>query len=150
MSDTSDTLGSVLAQKGTSVWSVDPDTHVYEAIAIMMDKGVGALLVLFHGRLVGIVSERDYARKVILQGRSSKDTAVSEIMTSPVRTVSPEHSVEICMYLMTEHRIRHLPVVAVSEIVGVVSIGDLVKAIIAKQAHTIGQLQTYIADAYPS
>ena len=122
----------------------------YEAIAIMMEKGVGALLVISHGALLGIVSERDYAPKVILQGRSSRDTLVSEIMTSPVRAVSPEHSVETCMHIMTVHRIRHLPVVAASDVVGVVSIGDLVKTIIAKQAQIIGQLQTYIAGAYPS
>jgi CBS domain-containing protein len=146
----SDTVGSVLAQKGGKIWFVEPDASVYEAIAMMMDKGVGALLVLSHGALVGIVSERDYARKVILQGRSSKDTPVSEIMTSPVKTVSPEHTVDACMRIMTEDRIRHLPVIAASKVIGIVSIGDLVKTIIAKQAHTIGQLQTYISGAYPT
>jgi len=127
-----------------------PDATVYDAIAMMMEKRAGALLVIADGVLVGIISERDYTRKVILQGRSSKDTLVREIMTRSVITVSPDHSVDECMRIMTEHRIRHLPVLEGATIVGVVSIGDLVKAIISEQAHTIGQLHTCISNSYPS
>lgn len=143
-------VGSILFDKGGNIWSVGPDATVYDAIAMMMEKRIGALLVIAHGLLVGIVSERDYARKVILQGRSSKDTPVKEIMTRSVITVSPEHSVDECMRIMTEHRIRHLPVLEGSKLAGVVSIGDLVKVIISEQAHTIGQLHTYISNTYPS
>jgi CBS domain-containing protein len=143
-------VGSILFDKGGNIWSVGPDATVYDAIAMMMEKRVGALLVIAHGLLVGIVSERDYARKVILQGRSSKDTPVKEIMTRSVITVSAEHSVDECMRIMTEHRIRHLPVLEGSRLAGVVSIGDLVKVIISEQAHTIGQLHTYISNSYPS
>jgi CBS domain-containing protein len=143
-------VGSILFDKGGDIWSVGPDATVYDAIAMMTEKRVGALLVVAHGALVGIVSERDYARKVILQGRSSKDTPVKEIMTRSVITVSAEHSVDECMRIMTEHRIRHLPVLKGSKLVGVVSIGDLVKVIISEQAHTIGQLHTYISNTYPS
>jgi CBS domain-containing protein len=146
----SETIAPILADKGGTIWCVGPDTTVYDAIAFMMEKRVGALLVIADGVLVGIISERDYARKVILQGRSSKDTPVQEIMTRSVITVSPGDSVDECMRIMTEHRIRHLPVLEGTKIVGVVSIGDLVKAIIFEQAHTIGQLHTYISSAYPS
>ena len=143
-------IASLLADKGDSIWSVGPDATVYDAIAMMMEKRVGALLVIAQGALVGIMSERDYARKVILQGRSSKDTPVREIMTQPVITVSAGHSVDECMRIMTDRRIRHLPVLEGANIIGVVSIGDLVKAIISAQAHTIGQLHTYISNSYPS
>lgn len=145
-----ETIAPILADKGGNIWCVGPDATVYDAIAFMMEKRVGALLVIADGVLVGIISERDYARKVILQGRSSKDTPVEEIMTRSVITVSPEHSVDECMRIMTEHRIRHLPVLEGTKIVGVVSIGDLVKAIISEQTHTIGQLHTYISNTYPS
>ena len=106
-----DTVGSLLKHKGGQVWSVPPAASVYEAIEVMADKQVGALVVIAEGKLVGIISERDYARKVILQGRHSRETEVQEIMTSPVIYVTPEHSVEECMMTMTNHRIRHLPVV---------------------------------------
>lgn len=145
-----ETIAAILADKGRNIWCVGPDATVYDAIAFMMEKRVGALLVIADGVLVGIISERDYARKVILQGRSSKDTSVREIMTRSVITVSPENSVDECMMIMTEHRIRHLPVLEGTNIAGVVSIGDLVKAIISEQAHTIGQLHTYISSTYPS
>ncbi len=145
-----ETIAPILADKGGKIWCLGPDATVYDAIAMMMEKRVGALLVIADGVLVGIISERDYARKVILQGRSSKETSVREIMTRSVMTVSPDHSVDECMRIMTEHRIRHLPVLERAAIVGVVSIGDLVKAIISEQAHTIGQLHTYISNSYPS
>src|ERR1700731_2393875 len=119
-----DTLDSVLRFKGRQLWSIAPTATVYEAIARMSEKGVGALLVLSEGRLAGIISERDYARKVILKDRSSKDTRVWEIMTDHVITANPENTVEECLRTMTEHRIRHLPVVDRENVVGVVSIGD--------------------------
>ena len=147
----SETMASVLKSKGSAIWSIAPDATVYEAIAAMANKGVGALLVLAGGRLEGIISERDYARKVILEGRSSKETPVREIMTRSVKTVTPDHTVDECMQIMTESRIRHLPVVERDAVVGIVSIGDMVRATIAAQAATIDHLHTYILGTpYPS
>ena len=140
-----ETVASILKKKGDAVWSVQPTATVYEAIALMAEKSVGALLVVSEGKLVGIISERDYARKVVLQRRSSSDTLVREIMTGSVITVTPDHSVENCMKMITEHRVRHLPVLAGDQLVGVISIGDLVNAIITEQAETIGHLHTYIS-----
>lgn len=147
----SETMASVLKTKGNAIWSIAPDATVYDAIALMATKGIGALLVLSGGRLEGIISERDYARKVILEGRSSKDTLVREIMTHPVVTVTPDDTVDICMKIVTERRIRHLPVLDRDNIVGIVSIGDLVRTTIAVQAETIEHLHTYIlGTTYPS
>jgi CBS domain-containing protein len=126
------------------VWAIPPDASVYEAIKLMAEKQVGALLVIDGQRLVGIVSERDYARKVILQGKSSWDTPVSEIMTDKVFYVRPDQTVEDCMALMTAQRIRHLPVLDDERVIGVVSIGDLVKAVISEQEVRIQQLEQYI------
>ena len=144
-----DTVRSVLKQKGQNIWSALPEAWVYDAIEMMADKHVGALLVISKGKLLGIISERDYARKVILQGKSSKQTQVKEIMTSPVIFVGPEHTVEDCMRIMTNNRIRHLPVVENEKVLGVLSIGDLVKWIIAAHEETIHQLQRYITSSYP-
>ena len=142
-------VGSVLRAKDRKVISIAPDASVYEAIALMAENSIGSLIVVSDGMLVGIMSERDYARKVVLQSRSSKDTQVSDIMTSPVLTVTPVHTVEDCMRLMTDRRIRHLPVVEGSTIVGVVSIGDLVRSVISIQGETIQYLQQYIGGPYP-
>ena len=145
-----ETVRTMLRHKGTELFWLAPEATVYDAVAMMADKGVGALLVLSEGRLAGIVSERDYARKVILRGRHSHEIQVREIMTSPVITVSPEHTVDDCMRTITAHRIRHLPVMVGDELVGMISIGDLVKSIISAQAHTIDQLSGYIEGRYPA
>jgi CBS domain-containing protein len=137
-------IGSLIGKKGTQVWSLAPTASVYDAVAMMADKGVGALPVVDGAQLVGIVSERDYARKVILKGKSSKDTPVTEIMTSPVVSVTPSHTVEECMHLVTEKRIRHLPVLEGGRIVGMVSIGDLVNWTITAQQETIYHLESFI------
>ncbi len=144
-----DTVRLILKQKGQNIWSVPPEACVYEAIEIMADKHAGALLVISEGNLVGVVSERDYARKVILQGKSSKQTQVKEIMTSPAIFVTPEQTIEDSMRIMTEKHIRHLPVVENGKILGVVSIGDLVKWMLSAQQHTISQLHSYINSQYP-
>ena len=136
----------LLARKGRDIWSVDSDEPVLEAIQIMADRHVGALPVLREGQLVGVISERDYARKVILLGRSSAETPVWQIMSAPVITVGPEDAVRRCMELMTERRIRHLPVVdAGGAMIGMISIGDLVRGVIEEQQETIEQLEKFIA-----
>ena len=134
----------LLERKGRAIFSVEPETPVLEAIRAMAAHHVGALLVMQGEALRGIVSERDYARKVILLGRASADTPVRDIMSSPVITVSPDTSVQTCMQLMTDKRVRHLPVVDEARVVGMVSIGDLVKAVIAEQQQQIEQLEQYI------
>ncbi|GMQ75740.1 MAG: CBS domain-containing protein [Gammaproteobacteria bacterium] len=138
-------LKKVLQGKGHDVWSIGPEASVYDAIEMMADKEVGALVVMEGDSLVGLLSERDYARKVILQGRSSRDTKIKDIMTSRVAYARPEQSVEEGMGMMTDKRIRHLPVMDGDKLLGVVSIGDLVKAIIEEQQQVIEQLEQYIS-----
>jgi CBS domain-containing protein len=138
------TVKHILQAKGRQTWSIQPDASVYDALTLMAEKEVGALLVLDGGKLVGIISERDYARKVILKGKSSLDTPVRDIMTSKVICVRPEQTIEECMALMTDKHVRHLPAVVGNEVVGVVSIGDLVKAVIAEKDFMIKQLEDYI------
>ena len=135
----------LLAAKGHDVWSIDAEEPVLEAIQIMADRHIGALPVLRGGELAGIISERDYARKVILLGRSSAETPVWQIMSSPAITVTPEESVQRCMEIMTERRIRHLPVVDSGRMVGMISIGDCVRAVIEDQKDTIQQLERFIS-----
>jgi CBS domain-containing protein len=137
-------VGEILSAKGSDVWSVTPQHTVFAALVLMAEKEVGALLVLDGESLVGIFSERDYARKVILEDKSSKDTSVSEVMSAPVFTVGPDQSIEDCMSLMTEKRARHLPVLKDGTLIGLISIGDVVKAVISEREAVIGQLESYI------
>lgn len=138
------TVNDILRGKGQDIWAVDPEETVLNALKLMADKGIGAVMVMTDGQVRGILSERDYARKVVLQGRSSANTPVKEIMTSRVFAVTPSHSVEDCMSLMTEKRIRHLPVMDESKLVGVISIGDVVKMMLTEKSLIIDQLTNYI------
>jgi CBS domain-containing protein len=147
MSEMTTTVGTVLQQKPADVLSISPDASVYDAIALMAERSVGALLVMERGELLGIVSERDYARKIILQGRHSKDTLVAEIMSSPVVCVTRQNTVAECLRIITDRHFRHLAVVEHGKVVGVVSIGDLVNCIMTEQEQTIRQLHAYISGA---
>lgn len=141
---------SLLDQKGRAVWSISPDATVYQAIEQMSEKHIGALVVLSSGRLTGIVSERDYARKVILKGKHSQETLVREIMSAPVLYVSPGTTIDECMRLITTRRVRHLPVLEGPEVIGMLSIGDVVNWIISAHEQTIHHLQSYISGSYPA
>ncbi|MCE7980108.1 MAG: CBS domain-containing protein [Caldilinea sp. CFX5] len=141
------TVQQILNSKGTTVWSIAPNETVFTALKLMGEKEIGALTVVENGRLLGIVSERDYARKVILKGRTSRDTLVKEIMSAPAIITGMEQTVEQCMQVMTEKRIRHLPVLEEGRLVGIISIGDLVKTVIAEQQFLIEQLESYITQS---
>ena len=143
-------VGALLALKGSAVWSIAPNSMVFDAIQLMAEKNVGALPVVDNGQLVGMISERDYTRKVILKGKSSKDTPVREIMTQEPVSVNAADSVSECMRLMTDSRVRHLPVMEGKKMMGLVSIGDLVKWIISVQTATIDALEKYITGDYPA
>lgn len=138
------TIREVLHGKSGAIWTIAPESTVFEAIELMADKNIGALLVVEDHKLAGIISERDYTRKVALKGRASKDTRVREILSDHVIHATPEHTVEQCLRLMTEHRVRHLPVLEGEKILGVISIGDLVNWVIRAQSSTINQLEAYI------
>jgi len=139
----------ILKEKGSQVWTVPPDATVFDALKLMAEKGVGALIVTKKDEIVGMISERDYARKIILQGKGSKDTLVREIMSAQVYGIRPDTTAEECMTIMTEKRLRHLPVCKDGKLVGIVSIGDIVKSIIVQQKIAIGHLEDYIMGKYP-
>jgi signal-transduction protein with cAMP-binding, CBS, and nucleotidyltransferase domain len=146
--DVAGTVSMLLAQKPQQVWSIGPGATVFDAIQHMADKNVGSVLVMQDGKLLGILSERDYTRKVILKGKSSKQTPVSEIMTPDPYTVTPATGISECMKLITEKRVRHLPVLRDGQPIGMVSVGDLMKWVMAAQSSTIDQLQSYITGGY--
>jgi len=147
--ETHGTIGSILKNKSPNVWSISPDATVYDAIQMMSDKNVGALLVMAGGKLQGVISERDYTRKVALKGKSSKETPVRDILSAPTITSTPCNTIEEAMKLMTVNRVRHLPVLEGDAVMGIVSIGDLVNWTINAQTHTINQLESYITGQYP-
>jgi len=148
--DLNENVKSVLAKKSQTLWSTSSETTVYDAMAIMSEKHIGALVVLSAERLVGIITERDYARKVILKARQSRETEVREIMTRPVLFVAPEQTIGQCMYVMSSRQIRYLPVLEADRVIGIVSIGDLVDWIISAQDDTIRHLHNYITGSYPA
>lgn len=148
--DVSGTIEAILCQKSDRIWSVTPDATVYDAIALMAEKNVGALLVMENDHLVGIVSERDYSRKVMLRGKTSRNSIVREIMTTELTTAHPRETVQECLRFMTDKHIRHLPVIEDGHLRGVISIGDLVKQVISTQSATLQQLRDYISGGYPS
>lgn len=143
------TVRDILQNKKGPIWTTTPDSTVYEAIGLMGEKNIGAVVVVEDGEVIGVLSERDYSRKVVLQGRTSRDTKVGEILSRPAITVRRKDGIEKCMQLMTENRIRHLPVVDEGELVGMISMGDLVNWVMQTQRHTILQLQGYISGEYP-
>jgi CBS domain-containing protein len=144
-----DPVSSILQRKRGEIWTISPHASVYEAMAVMSDRNIGALLVMEDGLLVGIIAERDYARKIALKGKSSRETKVREIMRTPI-TVTPNHTVDQCMALMTRERVRHLPVNDEGAVIGVISIGDVVNWIISSHEDTIKHLHSYIAGSYPA
>ena len=148
--DVSGTIEVILNNKPRAIWSVSPDATVYDAIALMAEKNVGALLVMEEEKLAGIISERDYSRKVMLKGKTSRNSYVREIMTRELTIAHPRETVEECLRFMTDKHIRHLPVVADGKLLGVISIGDLVKHVISTQSAALEQLKDYIAGGYPS
>ena len=143
-------VSALLYHKSPALWSIGPEATVFEAIQLMANKNIGSLLVMSGGRLVGVMTERDYARKIALHGKTSKQTLVREILSSDVITIKPEASVEQCMKLMTENRVRHLPVMDGTKVIGIISIGDLVNWIISTQDATIEQMERYIAGGVPA
>jgi CBS domain-containing protein len=142
-------ISALLGQKGPNVWSIPPGIMVFDAIKMMSEKNVGALPVMQGDQLLGLFSERDYTRKIVLKGRSSKETAVSDVMTAPPVTASANDSVDHCMRLMTQSRVRHLPILRDGSVIGIISIGDLVNWIISAQTAAIAQLEQYISGSYP-
>jgi CBS domain-containing protein len=138
------TVRNILEAKGTAVWTVEPETLVFDALTLMAEKNIGALLVIKDNALVGIFSERDYARKIVLKGSTSHTAAVKEIMTQSVILVGPDQSIDECMEIMTSKHVRHLPVLENNKLIGMVSIGDVVKAMVSEREHTIEQLKNYI------
>lgn len=138
-------VSQLLEEKDYDIWSVSPDSSIFDGLKLMAEKNIGALLVVDSGNLIGVFSERDYARKIALKGKTSHETSVREIMTKKVASVRPDQSIQECMELMTEKHIRHLPVLENEQLVGVISIGDVVKAVISEQAFIIEQLENYIA-----
>ncbi len=146
--DVSGTIDAILSRKGSEIHTVSPDATVFDAIELMAEKNVGALVVVDAGQIVGMVSERDYTRKVMLRGKRSRETPVREIMSTNLTVVTPHEPVENCLRMMTEKRVRHLPVVAGETLRGVISIGDLVKWVIATQSATIAHLESYISGGY--
>jgi CBS domain-containing protein len=142
-------ISSILTNKTSALWSIAPEASVFEAIKLMAEKDIGSLVVMSGGKLAGLFTERDYTRKVALQGKTSKETQVGEIIPFKVVTITPEDSVEDCMRLMTEHRVRHLPVVEGDQVVGIISIGDLVNWIISTQKAQIEQMEQYISGSVP-
>ena len=148
--EVSGTIDKILRQKSGEIFSITPEATVYDAIKLMAERNVGALLVMENDKLVGIVSERDYSRKVMLRGKTSRTSTVREIMTTELTTAHPRETVEECLRFMTDKRIRHLPVICDGEIRGVISIGDLVKEVISAQSATLEQLRHYISGGYPS